>query len=166
MNDKTFDPTSFMQSTVDSVGDTEYVLCPIGEYPAVIDDFDEKAFRQFDRKEKGTDNIIGATTVFSPGFAIQDPQVLKNLERDKLVVYHKGIFLDVDDNGGFDMGKGKNVQLNQLRDAVGQNVPGWNIMMLRGAGPLVVRVDHEAEKKDGVETGRKFARVTRVAKIS
>jgi hypothetical protein len=43
---------------------------------------------------------------------------------------------------------GKNVDLNRLRAAVGQNEKGkpWNIMMLKGAGPLKVTTGLRADK--------------------
>lgn len=161
MSPSTFDPSAFMNQTVDQAGSTDWVLCPEGEYPAMIELGEpEKLFRTSENKDK-----TGTFTTCSPGFIIQDGKVQQLLERDKVVVYHKGVFLDFDANGNLDMGKGKNVGLNQIRDAVGQNVAGqaWNISMLNGAGPVMVKVVHETNKNNPEQ---KFARVTKVTKIS
>lgn len=160
----TFDPDTFMNQTVDApVGDTTIPQCPEGEYQAMIDDFDANAFRSFDAKE-GSKNAGKSYTVFSPPFVIQDAAVQAELERDKVVVFHKGIFLDFDSSGALDFSKGKNVDLNRLRDAVGQNVQGpWAFSQLKGAGPVMVKVVHEADRND---PEKKFARVTKVVKIA
>lgn len=154
-----FDPSSFMEQSIDAQLDTIVKQCPEGEYRAIIDDFDaEKAFRTFTSQKNGQDY-----TVFSPPFVIQDDAVASELGRDKIVVFHKGMFIDTDSSGGLDTSSGKNVDLGKLRDAVGQNKPGaWNFGMLKGAGPVMVRVIHESDKDD---PEKKYARVSRVTKI-
>ena len=154
-----FDADAFMNQQVDAPLDTVIAQCPEGEYRAMIDDFDnEKAFRTFTSEKNQRD-----FTVFTPPFVIQDDAVAATLGRDKVSVFHKGIFLDFDANGGLDTSKGKNVDLGRLRDAVGQNVPGpWSFSQLKGAGPVMVRVVHEADRND---PEKKYARVTRVVKI-
>jgi hypothetical protein len=158
--DKSFDPDVFMQQTVDNPMDTVIRQCPEGEFPAMIDDFEAaKAFRTFDKKEGD-----GTFTVFSPPFVIQDEAVKAELERDKVVVYHKGMFVDIGPDGGLDTAKGKNVDIGRLREAVGQNAPGnWGFGQLKGAGPVMVKVVHEPDKAD---PEKKYARVTKVTRIS
>ena len=154
----TFDPNVFMQQTVNAALDTVIQQCPEGEFKAMIDDFDASAFRTFQSKKDGHD-----FTVFSPPFVIQDPTVAATLGRDKVVVFHKGMFIDVDATGGLDSSKGKNVDLGRLRDAVGQNGTGpWSFNNLKGAGPGIVKVIHEADSKD---PEKKYARVSRVVKL-
>src|SRR5262249_3688257 len=60
----------------------------------------------------------------------------------------QGYFLDIA-GGMLDMSKGKNVQLNRLSEAVGQN-PGvaWTPPMLRGAGPVKLNIVIEQDKQD------------------
>jgi hypothetical protein len=154
-----FDPDTFMQQNVDAQLDTIIQQCPEGEYKAMIDDFTNDAFRTFQSKNDGRD-----FTVFAPPFVIQDPNVGAQLGRDKVTVFHKGMFLDLDAAGGLDTGKGKNVDLGRLREAVGQNKAGpWNFNMLKGAGPVIVKVVHEADQRD---KEKKYARVTKVVKLT
>lgn len=163
MDNKTFDPTAFLNQTVDApVGDTTIQQCPEGEFRAMIDDFDANAFRQAEGKEGG--NSAGKTfTIFQPLFVIQDAAVQAELDRDKVSVPHKGIFLDFGPDGALDFGKGKNVDLNRLRDSVGQNTAGqWGFAMLKGAGPVMVQVRHVPDKTD---PEKKFAKVTKVVAI-
>jgi hypothetical protein len=157
----TFDPDAFMAQSIDAQMDTQRLLCPEGDFRAMLDDFEaEKAFRTFTSAKNNKDY-----TVFSPPFVIQDDKVAADLGQDKVIVYHKGMFIDVDETtGGLATGKGKNVDLGQLRDAVGQNGPGpWSFMQLRGAGPVMVHVVHDQDPND---RDRKWARVNRVVKIS
>jgi hypothetical protein len=155
-----FDPNTFMSQSIDAQLDVNVKLCPEGEYRAMVDDFNaEDVFRTFTSEKNGKDY-----TVFSPPFVIQDATVQAELERDKVTVFHKGMFIDIGPNGELDTGKGKNVDLGRLRDAVGQNQPGpWSFNNLKGAGPLMVKVVHEADRND---PERKYARITRVVKIS
>lgn len=154
-----FDVDTFMQNTVDAQLDTQIQLPPEGDYRAMLDDFDNTAFRTFTSEKNGKDY-----TVFSPPFVLQDDPRLADLGRDRVVVYHRGMFIDINDAGGLDTGKGKNVDLGRLRDAVGQNVAGqWSFSQLRGAGPIMVHVMHESDKAD---PDKKYARINRVVKIS
>lgn len=163
-----FDADSFMTQTVDGELDTVVQQVPEGDYRAIIGEFDsEKGFRTFTSQKEGK-NFGKEYTVFQPPFVLQDDPRLAELKAarglDEVVVYHKGMFLDLSDQGGLDVSKGKNVDLGKLRDAVGQNQqPGWKFTDLIGAGPVMVHVVHEGDKNDDT---KKFARVSRVVKIS
>lgn len=153
-----FDADIFLQQSVEGQLDTSVPQCPEGEFRAILDDFDKTAFRTSTSEKTGKD-----FTVFSPPFVIQSPEVQAQLGRDKVVVFHKGMFIDTDAAGALDMTKGKNTGLGALRDALNQNSGGpWNFNMLKGAGPVMVKVVHEADKKDAE---KKYARVTKVVKI-
>lgn len=156
-----FDPNTFMEQTIDAELDTQVQLVPEGEYQAMIEPIEaDKDFRSGTIGE-GKKREGETWASFSPRFVIQDSAVQAELGRDKVVCSHEGLFLDLDSNGNLDFSKGKNVGLGQLRDAVGQNKPGpWSFQNLSGAGPLMVKVSH-LDGKNG-----KFARVTRVAKVS
>lgn len=156
-----FDPSSFLNQTVDRPMDTVVQQVPEGEYRAMIDDFDENAFDSFEGKKEKTQGRTFVT--FKPGFVIQDEAVAAELGREKVVVYHQGIFLDFAPDGSLDFSKGKNVDLGRLRDAAGQNVPGpWTFNNLKGAGPVMVKVVHQPDRHD---PEKKYARVTKVTKI-
>lgn len=163
-----FDADSFMGQTVDAEFDTTIVLPPEGDYRAMIGDFNsENGFRTFTGKE-GSKNPGKEYTMFQPPFVLQDDPRLAEVKaargQDQIVVSHAGMFLDLSDQGGLDVGKGKNVDLGRLRDAVGQNqMPGWRFTNLIGAGPVMVKLVHEKDSRD--ET-KKYARIKNVVKIS
>lgn len=170
-NTSSFDPNEFMQQTVDTPIDglqTDLKLCPEGEYKAMIDDFDGNAFERFEfTYQKGPNaGMPGSMTKLNLPFKItDDPRVKEALDRDSTVV-RKPITLDFDSNGRLDFGINRNLELNRVRVAVGQNAPGpWNFPQLRGAGPVMIRVVHRrGKRKDG--TDFTIAEVDRVVKLS
>src|SRR5882724_6864658 len=125
-----FDADSFMSQTVDAELDTTVVIPPEGDYRAMIGEFDsESGFRTFTGRDDSK-NPGKEYTLFQPPFVLQDDPRLGEVKAargsDNIVVSHKGMFLDLTDQGGLDVGKGKNVDLGRLRDSVGQNsMPGW-----------------------------------------
>lgn len=163
-----FDADQFMNENVDAPLETEFKLVPAGEYPARIDDFTSEAIENFDFEYKRGPNAgqQGSMKKFSCPFVIDDAAVAASLGRDKLIVT-KQMILDIDkDTGRLDFGVNKNIELGRIRLAVNQNNPGpWTISNLRGAGPVMVKVEHIAfERKDKTKGTR--AEVTRVVKIS
>lgn len=163
-----FDADSFMGQSFDGELDTVIVVPPEGDYRAMIGEFDsEKGFRTFVSDKPGK-NQGREFTIFSPPFALQDDPRLTEVKAargsDDVTVFHKGIFLDLTDQGGLDFSKGKNVDLGRIRDAVGQNQkPGWKFTDLIGAGPVMVHLIHERDQNDDT---KKYARISRVVKIS
>jgi hypothetical protein len=105
---------------------------PTGEYTAMISKVDLRAVST----KNGPGVVIDIT------YMLQAPDVAAKLSRASLTV-RQGIFVDLTPAGGFDMSKGKNVELNRIRAAVGQDEAGkvWNPKMLEGAGPLMVNVE-------------------------
>lgn len=163
----TFDPATFMEQNIDQPLQDEWVLCPEGEYQAVIDDFTaESAFRtnEFVYKKGANAGLPGEMTTFNVPWIIQDDRVKLELGQDRVVVFQP-IILDFDQNGQLDVGTNKNVKLGQLRTAVGQkSMQPWGIQRLKNAGPCMVRVKHrEIELKD--KTKKKIAEVDRVVPI-
>lgn len=161
-----FDADAFMQRTVDQPLETDYKMCPVGEYPATIDDFTSEAIQQFnfDYKQGPRAGQPGVMTKFNCPFVINDPAIAQQLGRDKVVV-EKQITLDLGPDGGLDWGVNKNVELGRLRQAAGQNQPGpWQIGKLKGVSGLMVKVEHtQFTRKDGTKGER--AEVTRVTRI-
>lgn len=73
------------------------------------------------------------------------------------------IWLDVTESGGLDFGKGKNVGLGKLREAVGQNQSGkpWAPGML--VGQLAkIKVGHSIDKRDNVTIQADVKNVTKL----
>lgn len=132
-----FDPASFMTANVSDAGSTSMEPIPAGEYTAMISKVDPRA----------VNTKAGPGVVVDITYALQAPEVAARLGREQLTV-RQGIFADLTPAGGFDMAKGKNVQLNRVRAAVGQNEQGkaWNLKMLEGAGPLKVNVKLRPDK--------------------
>lgn len=152
----TFDPNAFLQTTIDQALDTSLTPVPVGDRIGVV--VGEPSVRQF------TANTTGITyTTLELTWEFSDEETRKVTGREKATA-RQSVFLDITPEGGLDIGKGKNVQLGALRDAVGQNVAGrpWGPMMLIGATGLC-HVEHQTPAGDANATP--FARVTRVAKM-
>lgn len=162
-----FDADAFMGQSYDGELDTVIVIPDEGDYRANFSEFtSENGFRTFEAK-KGN-NIGKEYTVFEPPFVLADDPRLLAIKTargtDVVIVRSKGVFLDLTDQGALDFSKGKNVDLGRMRDAVGQNQKsGWKITDLIGQGPVMVRLIHEKDPQD--ET-KKYARISRVIKIS
>lgn len=137
-----FNPDDFKKASTTEQGSTTIVPCPVGEWVAKIDKVD---FRQ----NQGKKNPNEIYTFADITYEIDNEEVRKICDREKVTV-RQSIIVDLTSDGkGFDMGKGKNVGLNRVRDAVGQNVPGqpWAPMMLEGK-ILKVKVKHRADEND------------------
>lgn len=160
----TFDAKAFMETKVQSAMDTEREKVPEGQYRFMID-AGEGAL-EFKSGTIGKGERVGQQWVqVTIRCLLQDEAVKADLGRDKVIV-RKQIFLDIDPaTGGLATGKGQNVELGQLREALGQNdaKKPWDFTKLEGAGPFMGEVNHRPdEKKPGVS----YAELGRVAKIS
>lgn len=144
----TFDPAAFLNQSFEGQNDTEYPNVPEGEYIAVSDAITDKSFRTtskgaviLDIKWNITDEDVKAAT------GLSNPSV------------RQSIFIDLTDSGTLDFSKGKNIQLGQLREALGMNKPGkpFSFAMLGGQ---VARVSVKTRAGDD---GKIYADVKKVA---
>lgn len=121
----TFDPNAFLDQTTQEQGSTQSVPIPVGEYTAMSK---EPEIRSWTSKD-GTKSGFALDIIWE----IDDAAVKELLQRDTVTI-KQGIMLDVQENGSLDWGKGKNVTLGRLREAVGLNTPGqpFNPRMLGG----------------------------------
>lgn len=161
--DTPFNADAFMNETVDEPMATSMSGVPDGEYQAVIGDFTSEAFKTIeieDRKNPG--QMIGRPVLEVP-FIIQDATLAAKLGREQ-VVHRETYWLDLDANGKLATGPDKNVRLGQLRDALGQNTPGWSPSHLRNMGPLLIAIKSKAGT--GKNAGKTFTNITKYAKIS
>lgn len=152
-----FDPNAFMNATAEPMA-TQMPVCPQGEYPFVLDS-DGKMLVPKNIKgvgEKGPYDFWQLELVA----LCQSEEVKQKLGRQKVPVRLR-INLDLDANGRPESGEGKNVALGRLREALGQNKPGWSPSQLLGAGPFIGKVSH-TEGRDG----NTYADITRTAKIA
>lgn len=152
-----FNADAFLNSTVSGPMSTQVLQCDEGEYRATIEDGENAIqFREF-TSERGVSHQMVVL------FSILDDAQKARLGRDKILV-PMNCWLDLDANGGLDMGKGRNVSIGRLREALEQNDSApWSPARLKGAGPLMVKVTQRSDKTD---PERKYAEVSRVAKIS
>lgn len=104
-----FDPNTFMNTTITEANSTTYTPVPEGEWVAVIKEVKPRA-----AKEAAILDIL---------WAVDDPSVVE-VTGMKTPIVRQSIFLDMTDAGGLDIGKGKNIGLGKLREAVDQNQKG------------------------------------------
>jgi hypothetical protein len=148
-----FDPQQFMNMQVTEATSTEFVSVPEGDYTAVVTKVD---FRTVQAK-----NGEGEMAFMDVTWEIDDPTgSVEAVTGRKKNSARQSIILDVTEWGSLDMGKGRNVGLGRLREAVGQNRPGvaWSPSMLIGQ-PARVSIKH---RMDGDRT---FVDVRSVAKL-
>jgi len=111
-----FDPDQFLAQTIEQANDTKVVPCPAGEFMGYVKEF--KARQWTSKKDPSISGVALDIT-----WVIDDQGVRQLLDRDEVTV-KQGVMLDMTEQGGLDMGKGKNVGLGRLREALGLNVPG------------------------------------------
>ena len=152
-----FDADKFLQTTVTGPTSTAVLVCPEGEYRAIVDD-GEKAItaRSFPGKDGKPDSHQ-----MSVLFSILDDSAKAAVKRDKCLVPYS-CWLDTTDSGDLDWSEGRNVSIGRLRKALNQNDGAWNPLMMKGKGPVMVKVSHRADPKD---PAIKYAEVTRVVAI-
>lgn len=161
----TFDPETFLTQTVDKPLETDYKLCPTGEYRANIDDFTSEAIEviNFEYKKGDRAGQPGEMVKFTCPFVIDDPKAQQALGTQRVVVGKQMILQMIDGTSEIDFGVNRNVELGRILKAVGI-APPWNVGQLRGKGPLMVRVVHrKGKRKDGSDF--EMAEVDRVAPI-
>ena len=143
-----FDEDAFMSSTSEGEMSTEFTPVPVGEYQAVV----KKIGTRSGEGEKGPWAMLDVT------WAIDDASVTEATGMDNPSV-RQSLFLDITEEGGLNLGKGKNIDLGRLREALGQNGAGaWSPSMLEGQVATVL-VDHR------LHDGRTYADVKSVSAI-
>lgn len=134
-----FDASSFLETVFNEPSDTERVLCPVGEYGALVEKLDA---RKWSKDGKGG---VFLDVIWS----VEDDDARKACKRDKVLV-KQGIGFDLTEDGLIDMEKAKaNVPLGKLRDALDLNSGSFNPNMLMGRMARI-RVTHSTSTKDGV----------------
>lgn len=133
----TFNPDTFLNTESTEANATQYTPCPEGEFNASI-----KAIKP--RVLTDGRAVLDVTWIVDDETARQETGMAEPSVRQTL-------WLDVTESGGLDFGKGKNVGLGRLRDAVGQNQSGkpWAPGMLVGQ-VAKVKVAHSIDKRDNV----------------
>jgi hypothetical protein len=145
-----FDPAQFLDMQVTDSNDTKVVPVPVGEYTAFVSDVKTRTWAKGDKSGVALDVV----------WDIDNEAVKQLLARDKVTV-KQGVMLDMNDTGGLAMGKGMNVGLGRLREALDLNQPGkpFALSMLSGRSAKIV-VSHRVNGEDV------YAEVKAVARIS
>lgn len=153
----TVDISALVAAPVGSLA-TEYERVPEGVFMATIDAGDPNEWIKVSTRDNGE-----TTVMLVVPFELQDENLKTALGRQK-VMSRMTIFLDlIPGTVQLDTGKGKNVGLGQLREALGQNNdPNWTFNSLPGAGPVMAQITHRVNKQDG----RIFDQVNRVTKLA
>lgn len=156
-----FDAQAFMNQAADPLP-TAFEVIPEGEYKMMLDG-DPKMLDV--REVSGVSQRTGEPYQFYQLeliCVVLDDALKAKLGREKVTARMR-INLDFDDNGRLVNAPNRNVALGRLRDALGQNKPGWTPQALLGAGPFIGRVKHTSSKTNPEQ---KFAEVSNAAKIS
>ena len=145
----TFDPDEFLGAEIAGGFETSYERVPPGEYSAMIDDV----------KIRKINTESGVSAVMDITWLILDEGVKKETELERPTC-RQGYFLDVNEKGGLDRGKNKNVALGRLLEIFGiAKGDKWSPEGLRSS-MATVRVEHKPNKDDPENP---YANVTRVA---
>jgi hypothetical protein len=148
----TFDVNAFQNAQFTEASSTEFTPIPEGEFNAVVDKQDIRTTTKGQVILDVTWKIDDATVAAETG--LPNPTV------------RQSVFLDVADNGGLEFGKGKNVSLGRLREALGQNQSGqpWSFGMLLGQ-VAKVRVKHRIVRDESTGEDRTYSDIAGVTKI-
>lgn len=145
-----FDPVMFLNTTIDEANDTKVVPCPAGEYLAISEKVDIKAWSSKDGSSSGLKLEIL--------WDIQDDNVKALLGRDSVKVTQQQM-LDLTDTGMLDTSKGKNVGLGRIREALDMNTPGvaFSFAALQGRMAKVL-VSHRISGEDAYAEIKKIVK--------
>lgn len=149
-----FDPTAFLDAVqTTEAGSTVSIPVPVGEYTAVISGVKARPWQSRD----GTKSGLALDVTYD----IDSPEVKQLLGRPKVTIT-QGIMLDMTEQGGLDFGKGRNITLNRLRDAVGLNQAGqpFSFRMLEGKVAKIA-VSHTPNEQ---QPGAVYSNVSAVTK--
>lgn len=134
-----FDASSFLETVFEEPSITERLLCPVGEYGAIVDKLDARMW------SKDGKSCVFLDVIWS----IEDEAAKAACKRDKVTV-KQGIGFNLTPDGLIDMEQAKtNVGFGKLRDALGLNSDKFNPNMLMGRMARL-RITHSTSSKDGV----------------
>ena len=132
-----FDPNTFMNTEVTESNATTYTPVPEGEFTASIKSVTPRV-------------LTDGRAVFDLQWIVDDEQA-RNETGMAEPMARQTLWLDITESGGLDFGKGKNVGLGRVREALDQNQSGkpWAPGMMVG-GVAKIKVIHSIDKRDNV----------------
>lgn len=142
-----FDTASFLQESITEAHATKVIPVPLGVYTAFVCDTPEISTWQ-----SGDGTKSGVKLVVKWELQV-DPSVLEEIGREKAIMSQQ-IFLDTEIGASgkpvLSTAQGKNIQLGQLREATGLNVPGQPFSLLELQGKFAtVQVGQRVIKDTG-----------------
>lgn len=148
----TMDPQAFLDAAYTEANSTELITIDEGEYQAIAGEVTTSAWQ-------GVKDPSKSGIKLTIPWEIDSQAAREKTGREKIVV-RQDIMLDLSENGMLDFGKGKNVQLGRLREALGLNRPGVPFKFRDITG-------RAAKVRVGVREyeGRKFEEVKAVASL-
>lgn len=150
-----FDPNQFLDQQFTDANDTKSIPVPAGEFIAVVE---ETKINTWQAKDDPSKSGLKLQIQWS----VDDEGVKATVGRDKVTVRQE-IMLDLTDSGTLDFGRGKNIRLGKLRDALGLNTPGQPFAFSMLAGRVArITVGHTPNPK---EPGEVYTNVTAVARM-
>lgn len=153
----TFNAEMFLQTTTTAQLSTSLIPWPPGEYRAVISKIGARIVTQKDGQERPVLDITWET---------DDPYVVKATGLDKPTA-RQTIWLDTTESGAIDFGKGKNIGLGRLREALGQNRDGrdWSFNHLK-SGVALIKTDVREDENSTSVPKDKYTDVQKVAALT
>lgn len=134
-----FDPNQFLDQSFTETNDTVIIPVPEGDYLAVAG---EPKIRPWQSKDGSSSGLT-----LDIAWDIDSPELKASLGRDKITV-KQGIMLDLTEAGTLDMGKGKNVTLGRLREAINKNQAGVPFALSSITGNVAkISVKHRIDDK-------------------
>lgn len=151
-----FNAEILLGTVVNEANSTELVRVPEDVYLAVSDPITAESFKEFDIRKGERAGTKGLKLIVQWSINDESGALKEYLGRAPKV--KQDIMLDRGP-GGLEMGKGRNVGLGRLREALGQNVTGqpWNWSML-GGQVARIKVKH---RMDGADTYVEVSEVTK-----
>lgn len=112
----TMNPEQFLQAAYTEANSTEIITVDEGEYQAIAG---EVAMTPWQGVKDPSKSGIKLTVPWE----IDSQQMREKTGREKIVI-RQDVMLDLTESGMLDFGKGRNVTLGKLREALGLNKPG------------------------------------------
>lgn len=153
-----FNAEQFLNTTQTAANATKLDPIPAGVYKAVSQPITRESFDDYDIKNGPRAGTKGYSLNIS--WKLDDEAAGEYNGR----LAFQRCFLDITPDGnGLDMGKGKNIDLGKVREALGQNADGqpWQPSML-GSQVAMINVEQDVDKND---SSKVYSRVKSIAPI-
>ena len=152
MTDSIFNAEQFLDQVVEGAMDTRVVPCPEGDWQMEVKSYSARTWKSKD----GTKAGVALDLIWN----VTDYTALTTAGVDELSC-KQGIMLDITPEGKLDTGKGKNIRLGRLREALGLNEKDQPFSFALLTGRVAVgTVTHRTN-----DEGEVFAEVKSVAKF-